>query len=75
MCNIRIGIVLSIIFPNPTNINLLFDAIRKTIILIMCLYGQLNIGGVMSVSEQSGSTGTGVVSFHNFSDYSRYFSD
>jgi len=22
-----------------------------------------------------GSTGTGVVSFHNFSDYSRYFSD
>ena len=32
----------------PTNINLPFDAIRKTIILIMCLYGQLNIGGVMS---------------------------
>ena len=29
----------------PTDINLLFDAIRKTIILIMRLCGQLNIGG------------------------------
>ncbi len=29
----------------PTDINLLFDAIRRTIILIMRLCGQLNIGG------------------------------
>ena len=29
----------------PTDINLLFDAIRKTIILIMRLCDQLNIGG------------------------------
>ena len=29
----------------PTDINLLFDAIRQTIILIMRLCGQLNIGG------------------------------
>lgn len=29
----------------PTDINLLFDAIRKTIILIMRLCGQVNIGG------------------------------
>ncbi|MBW1813090.1 MAG: phage integrase N-terminal SAM-like domain-containing protein [Deltaproteobacteria bacterium] len=25
--------------------------------------------------RKNGSTGTGVVSFHNFSDYSQYFSD
>ena len=30
---------------HPTDINLLFDAIRKTIILIMRLCGQLDIGG------------------------------
>jgi hypothetical protein len=29
----------------PTDINLLFDAIRKTIILTMSLYGQLGIDG------------------------------